>query len=177
MKIKKFIIAIALIVTVGVSTACTINQINIVDAKTNIAVFPKKMRGKWYSYSNYSNKVNKQIITKKRFKANEAGDKYTRYLHVNPTGCSYDYYKRSNNKKINWVYFSNRAKAHGRNWLALRGWYQSAGAASYFNLSKLNGHQVLTIAGGAGVWGSEHYYRSQKLAKQLKNQRYSGFKY
>lgn len=176
MKLKKIFIILTAMITLGTATVYAVNSTHTVDAKVNKATFPKKMRGNWYQYSDYSKKVNKQVITKKHFKMNDDGYKYTRYLHVNPTGQAHDYYN-GNKKKLNWIFITSNVRAHGRTWLATRGWYESAGAGAFLNVSKLNGHKVLTWAGGAGVWGSEHWYRSRKLAKRLRNQRYTGFKY
>ncbi|RHW49010.1 hypothetical protein [Lactobacillus bombicola] len=166
MKIKKYIIAIVLIATMGVSTACTINNAKIVDAKINTAVFPKKIRGTWYSGNG-----NKTVITPKKYISYDGGHKYVSYLHVRHNNS------KMSNKTQNWIYFFDRGQVNGRRWITIKGWNAMMGFGTHYNVSKLNGHYVLTTAMGEPISGSSHSYKSLKLARQLKNQRYSGFKY
>lgn len=175
MKSKKFWKILLALVCFGMGGIAANYSVLTVEAKTSMTTFPKKMQGTWYQFDKSSNRIEKQKITAKKWIFYNHGKKETGYLHAEPV--SGPAYPKPEKKKENWIYISGGPiKARGRMWIGVVGWYQISGMASY-NVSKLKGHWVLTNAGGSGLWGSNHWYRSAKLAKKLKNKRYAHFVY
>ena len=176
MKSKKIWIAILAIISfITVGSSAIVNSVEPVKAETRMSMFPKKMRGTWYQYNKKTHRIDKNVITAKKWVSYSDGKKGTEYLHVYPKNAPA--YPKQEKKKQNWIYIlGDPVKVRGRMWILVEGWYQAAGGASY-NVSKLKGHWVLTNASGAGLWYSNHWYHSAKLAKKLKNQRYPHFAY
>lgn len=175
MKLKKLWKIFVALVCFGMVGAVADYSALTVEAKTSMTTFPKKMRGTWYQFDKSSNRIEKQKITTKKWISYINGKKETSYLHAAP--INRPAYPKHEKRKENWIYIiSSPTKVRGRMWIGLVWWYQGNGAASY-NVSKLNGHWVLTNAGGAGLWYSNHWYHSAKLAKKLRNKRYSHFAY
>lgn len=177
MKLKKMWITLIAIFSLGmIGSIATIKLANPVQAKINVSVFPKKMRGTWYQYDKQTHLVNKETITAKKWIFYEDNGKKSIYpLHVLPKNGSH--WNKMSKKKDKWMYIVNMpVKVHGHTWLAIRGWYEMT-AGPFFTVSKLKGHQVLTNAAGYLVTGANHWYHSVKLAKKLKNKHYAHFVY
>ncbi|RRK11891.1 hypothetical protein D1831_00695 [Lactiplantibacillus garii] len=126
---------------------------------------PKRMRGTWYTYTNFGygkKKIYKLHMTNKNLR------KYKKHKV---------YIGKKARKTAKYWTATQTGKIHGYRWIHTYGWQQTAGAGDYFNLHKFGKHQVLTTAGGAGVWDSTNYYRSKRVAKKMTHKRYPGFKY
>lgn len=180
MNIKKILTKIVLLLALC-STCASLSKPTVTKAETTVTakpMFPKKMQGTWYTYSKYDKKLYKITITKKKiiyYGPNR--NKSTLTVHKFIPRDNRPQTKKYLKKTAKWIFLLGYEKAHGRKWLHYFGWNQTAGAGDYFNVSKINGHKVLTTAAGAGVWKSEHYYRSAKLAKKLANRHYHHFQY
>lgn len=168
MKLKKIWIALIAIISLGVFASNTSD----VSAKSNTAIYPKNMRGTWYHYDKYTKKMEKSVYTKNKSFFYTDGKKLVGYLHNKPKSTP-----RYSKKTAGWEYIMDHTKVRGKNWITLYGWDQSSGAGAHLNVSKLNGHWVLTNATGPTFYSSEHWYRSAKLAKKLRNHHYPGFAY
>lgn len=126
---------------------------------------PKGMVGKWYAYTNFGygkKKVYTVNLTNKNLR------KYKKHKVYNG--------KKALKTSKYWT-ATQTGKIHGYRWIHTYGWQQSAGAGDYYNLHKFGKHQVLTIAEGAGVWDSTHYYRSKSVAKKMGTKHYPKFIY
>ncbi|TPR52531.1 hypothetical protein [Apilactobacillus micheneri] len=137
--------------------------------------FPKAMRGYWYA----SDGKTKYYIGKKVFEYKNGKHVQKSYLHNSNQQKKYPMGSDSSSKKsptVNWLY-AYQGKYHGMNWIDTIVWNAGAGDGAFYNFSKHNGHQVLSTAYGAGVWGTQHYYRSFKLAKQFMHKRYPHYSY
>lgn len=174
MKLKKLWKILVALVCFGMIGAVADYSVLTVEAKTSMTTFPKKMRGTWYQYD-YTGQLVKQTLTGKKWISYYNGKREVEYLHPEPKGRpAYPKYEK---KKENWLYIlGSPVKVRGRKWILVEGWYQLGGGASY-NVSRINGHWVLTNATGSGLWNSNHWYHSAKLAKKLRNKRYTHFAY
>lgn len=154
------LVAMFLLATGALSTTAQASRVGY-----SYSRLPKGMVGKWYTYTNFGygkKKFYKVHLTNKNLR------KYKKHkVYVGKKALkTAKYWTAEKTKKI-----------HGYHWIWVYGWQQSAGAGDYYNLHKFGKHQVLTVAGGAGVWGSTHYYRSKAVAKKLAAKRYPGFVY
>ncbi|WP_105956614.1 hypothetical protein [Apilactobacillus quenuiae] len=142
-----------------------------------VTSFSKSMRGYWYA----SNGKDKYYIGKKVFEYKRGKYSYKAYLHNLNQQKQYPIGSDSSSKKsptVNWLYsYKSKAKVHGMKWIDVLVWNAGAGDGAFYNFSKHNGHQILSTAYGAGLWGTEHYYRSFKLAKQFMHKRYPHYDY
>ncbi|TPR24484.1 hypothetical protein DY120_04175 [Apilactobacillus micheneri] len=142
---------------------------------SSISIFPKQMRGYWYA----SDGKSKYYMGKKVFEYKNGKHVQKLYLHNLHQQKKYPIGNASLSKKsptINWLY-AYQFKYHGMNWINALVWNSGAGDGTFYNFSKHNGHQVLSTAYGAGIWGTQHYYRSFKLAKQFMHKRYPHYSY
>lgn len=173
MKIKKILIFITALISLVAVGSTTTTAVQAKEEKINVKVFPKKMRGTWYQYD--KGQLTKTIYTKKKIISYYNGKRGVLYLHVQPKGGSNR--DKRDSKKENWVFLNpTLTKFQGHKWVTYWNWY-ACHAAPYFNVSRLNGHQVLTNEYGVYPNGANHSYRSIKLAKKLKNKRYVHFVY
>lgn len=144
---------------------------------------PSELVGTWYGYSEYS-KQPEQIDT-----LEIAGNKLilngeTSELHLDSERTSQDHdlangkgdpSQMDKNKGANWGIISEFDN-EGRHWLNVRGWYQSAGAGTYYGVKSrsIDGQNmpVLTIAGGAGIWPDQHLYPTKAAALSMKDTKF-----
>lgn len=129
---------------------------------------PKGMMGKWYTYTNFG--YGKKKLYKIRM-SNKNLRKYKKHKV---------YWGKNEKKGLKTVKYwtaTQTGKIHGYHWIWTYGWQQSAGDGTYYNLHKFGKHKVLTVADGAGIWTSAHYYRSKKVAKKMGMKHYPKFKY
>ncbi|MBA1393841.1 hypothetical protein EQ500_08185 [Lactobacillus sp. XV13L] len=175
MKLKKCLITLAALVTVGAAGTAAAAPARAAQAKADTAVFPKKMHGTWYYYDTDMKKVNKTIFTKTtRTIFDEKGKKFVAPLHPLKDGELDPQFDQTYNT---WIKIAGQPKAHGRRWINVQGFAAGAGDGIYYNVAKLKGHKVLSMAYGAGIWHTDHCYKTAKLAKQLKNRHYAHFEY
>ena len=175
MKLKKILITfIALISLIAIGNV-NVSSVQAKQEKVSVKVFPKKMRGTWYQIDDLTGRLTKTTYTKNKIISYYNGKKGIRYLHVKTKGePNWD---NRDSKKEDWVYmYPGVTKFQAHKWITYYGWYQMS-AAPYFNVSKINGHQVLTNEYGVYPKGANHYYRTAKLAKKLKNRHYAHFVY
>ncbi|SPS03967.1 hypothetical protein LAS9624_00799 [Latilactobacillus sakei] len=167
---------------VGGGSAATANTTKTPSSTTNYQV-PSELAGTWYGYSEYS-KQPEQIDT-----LEIAGNKLT--LNGETTELHQDSERTSQerellsgkgdpnqidkNKMDNWGVIKE-FDVEGRHWLNVRGWYQSAGDGSYYGVKSRNidgeTMPVLTIAGGAGMWPSQHLYPTKAAALSMKDTKF-----
>ncbi|XRJ98216.1 DUF4767 domain-containing protein [Latilactobacillus sakei] len=167
---------------VGGGSAATANTTKTPSSTANYQV-PSELAGTWYGYSEYS-KQPEQIDT-----LEIAGNKLilngeTSELHLDSERTSQDRdlangkgdpSQMDKNKGANWGIISEFDN-EGRHWLNVRGWYQSAGAGTYYGVKSrsIDGQNmpVLTIAGGAGIWPDEHLYPTKAAALSMKDTKF-----
>ena len=134
--------------------------------------------GTWYGYNEYESKLDTINITGNKIITNgnvtelhltserTAADKALLAGSSTAGNSKVDTYKESH-----WGSFVSLHGEDGRKWLDVRGWYQSAGAGSYYGVKNrvINGRSipVLTIAGGAGIWASQHFYQDKADANKM----------
>lgn len=167
---------------VGGGSATTANTTKTPSSTANYQV-PSELVGTWYGYSEYS-KQPEQIDT-----LEIAGNKLT--LNGETTELHQDSERTSQerellsgkgdpnqidkNKMDNWGVIKE-FDVEGRHWLNVRGWYQSAGDGSYYGVKSRNidgeTMPVLTIAGGAGMWPSQHLYPTKAAALSMKDTKF-----
>ncbi|MDF7637991.1 hypothetical protein PT285_00875 [Lactobacillus sp. ESL0791] len=152
------------------------------DEFTNVqitqATYPSLMQGNWYYYDQYSKKIqviffDNNIDGSYEHGRRKVGDFLHKYIKHDPEKESKAYQKRTSN----WDFISAKVRIKGRYYLNIMGWNQGAGDGISYNVSRINGNQVLTTAEGAGFWVVYHAYRTPELAQQYKQKRYSGFVY
>ncbi|BDR61054.1 hypothetical protein [Lactobacillus xylocopicola] len=176
-KIKKILITLAALVTVGGASSAALSLPRAVQAQTTktATVFPKKMRGTWYSYDTTTKKVNKLKFTKKtQISFDEQGQKLVQTLHSKKTAPLDPQFDQD---YVNWIVIAGQPKAHGRKWLSIEGFDHGAGAGVFYNVARLKGHQVLSTAVGAGIWQTKHAYKTAKLAQKFQQRHYPHFEY
>lgn len=167
---------------VGGGSAATANTTKTPSSTANYQV-SSELAGTWYGYSEYS-KQSEQIDT-----LEIAGNKLTlngetTELHQDSERTSQDRELLSGkgdpnqidkNKMDNWGVIKE-FDVEGRHWLNVRGWYQSAGDGSYYGVKSRNidgeTMPVLTIAGGAGMWPSQHLYPTKAAALSMKDTKF-----
>ena len=123
------------------------------------------MLGKWYAYTNFGygkKKIYKLHLSNKHLR------KYKKHKI---------YYGKKAAKTSKYWTATQTGKYHGYRWIHTYGWQQTAGDGDYFNLHKFGKHKVLTLANGAGIWVSAHYYRSKSVAKKMGTKHYHKFAY
>lgn len=172
MKLKKTFIAFIALLSLGTFFSAANSSINVVQAKTNSAVFPKRMRGTWYLYSN--KKFSKMTFTKNKEIHYHNGGKNIRYLQKKP-----NILPEPSQKTENCFYISQTRKVNGYTWYGInKVTLQPDLTGEYYGVAKINGHWVYDTASAFGnIFESDnvHWYRTRKLAKRLKNVRYKNF--
>ncbi|MCK8607246.1 hypothetical protein [Apilactobacillus ozensis] len=139
---------------------------------------PKEVKGTWYwcSKSNTKNNVvHKEIINAKKLKFHPY-KKHTLYF-LNPykspkTSKQKAYYK----KTINWTW-EFKSRAGKQTWYTFDQWQRFIGVGLSLNVSKHNGHRVLTMASRSALAVFRHCYKTPALAKQMGQKHYRGFYY
>ncbi|WP_395322788.1 hypothetical protein [Levilactobacillus parabrevis] len=142
--------------------------------RKTVKALPKKLQGAWYHYDGHGKHDRvKFTATKWRTVGYQNGSRYasTSTLHQRKLNADPDKLARHANWVVGWKMTVRRA-----NWTDLRGWNQSAGDGTYYKVANKRYHgqklAVLSEAGGAGVWVTQHYYASKQVAKQMKNHRF-----
>ncbi|MFC6206215.1 hypothetical protein [Levilactobacillus tongjiangensis] len=158
---KLFLIALVCFFAVGALTTTASAH----KAGYSYSKLPKGMRGTWYTYTNFG-----------------YGKKKIYKLHMsNKNLRKYKKHKVYANKKalktVKYWTATQTSKFAGYRWIHEYGWQQTAGAGEYYNLHKFGKHKVFTVAEGAGIWVSAHYYRSKKVAKKMGQKHYPKFSY
>ncbi len=162
--IKAVLLAVVLVLTMGaLGTTASAHK-----AGYSYRSLPKGMVGTWYTYTNFG-------YGKKKIYKIHMSNKNLRKYKKHKVYYGDEAAKAAKTAKY-WT-ATKTSKFHGYYWIHEYGWQQSAGAGEYYNLHKFGKHNVLTIADGAGVWVSAHYYRSKAVAKKMGHKRYAGFQY
>lgn len=149
--------------------------------------FPANMQGTWYDWDENSNSVKTVTFTANKWSM-QSEQPFTYFAYDTDVRTAQDRAALQNpdkgdrNKESKWAGYSELSvtkfpisqSGQPVKVVNLQGWYQSAGAGTYYYVTdpNINGKatQVLTEAEGAGIWVSLHYYRSQALAKQQEGQ-------
>ncbi|WP_214464505.1 hypothetical protein [Levilactobacillus brevis] len=126
---------------------------------------PKAILGNWYAYTNFG--YGKKKIYKIHISNNNLRKYKKHKIYVGSKALKTSKY---------WT-ATQTGKIHGYTWIHTFGWQQSAGDGDYYNLHKFGKHQVLTLAGGAGVWVEGHYYKNKSVAKKMGQHHYPKFSY
>ena len=145
-------------------------------SKSTMTAFPKVYRHTWYHYSqgHYETVTfgAKRVSGLSYFGG--AATKYVAHLHAHKLTTTKLKQHPSWSTAVN-------ATTHRVTWLNVRGWNQIMGAGDFYKVMTKSvagkQHQVLSQAGGAGVWTDAHYYRSKAIAKQLGNRHFTGERY
>lgn len=173
MRLKRHsgVVLMVLSLLVGVGVATNANQsVAHAKAKRTLKVYPKRIRGTWYSYQ-YHKMYRYKISAKKM-----VGTGLKNQLHSRKA----NYFVKNNAKMKhpNWVVARIFKLSNNERWVNVMGWYQTAGdGSSYWKTThKLGGHKraVLKMAGGAGFWTYAHGYHSKHLAKKYANHYFKG---
>lgn len=136
-----------------------------------LSVFPKSIRGTWYSYDD--DKLETLKITATAI----TDDGNTTYLHAGPVKSL----PKMHPKHSTWIYASRPHKIRGIDLTEVRGWNQGAGdGASYGAFQSTDNSNnpitVLECAGGADVSLNGNFYQSKSTAEQMKKQVFTGEK-
>lgn len=139
--------------------------------------FPKKMRGTWYSCSSDDNSLTKTVITKNKMIYRYKNGKVTNSLHVYKKHSLNPKSKGYRRNRISWLFLNyvKPFKEKNRYYVVYRGWNQVLGTNVHYNVSKINGHEILTLS--SGFYVSDHSYKSKKLALKYKQKHYHNFIY
>ncbi|MFC6206290.1 hypothetical protein [Levilactobacillus tongjiangensis] len=144
-----------------------------VHAKTrSLTTFPKRYRHTWYHYIGHG-KYDTQKFTAKTWQYTSHAGGYVKVKSsLHPTST----YPYQHKEHSSWVFGSTifARKAH---WINIKLWNQNAGYGDYYKTStkKYHGKKISTLSAASGlVQTSDHYYRSKKVAKQLKNHHFKG---
>lgn len=138
---------------------------------------PDDLQGTWYSSDD--NSSSPIVFTPNEMKigssvteihgSNEMTDQDKRVINNNDISAM-------NDARENWLLANMVTDTDGNTWLNLRGWYQNAGAGSFYKVTikQVEGQaiKVMTSAHGGGMWSDGHYYTSQALADVNKNKTY-----
>lgn len=138
---------------------------------------PDDLQGTWYSSDD--NSSSPIVFTPNEMKigssvteihgSNEMTDQDKRVVNNNDISAM-------NDARENWLLANMVTDTDGNTWLNLRGWYQNAGAGSFYKVTikQVEGQsiKVMTSAHGGGMWSDGHYYTSQALADVNKNKTY-----
>ncbi|MDF7673145.1 hypothetical protein PT281_07710 [Lactobacillus sp. ESL0701] len=176
MKFKRTLLIATALITLG--TIVAIAPHPIAATTTKIKSYPKSMRGTWYYYDTYTQKLDKEVFTKKTAKF-YVGKKKVGYNTLH-TYVKHDQYLSNNaylQKTGHWAYANNSTTINGLTWLNIRGWNQGMGDGAYYNTATLDGTEILTNASGAKIWVDHHAYRTPELAKAFENKHYQYFNY
>lgn len=192
MKLKKRIFTILALIAVAVGVGSVCNTPNTAQAKGIPTVFPKNMRGTWYQY--YNDGAGRKYLSKVKItKTTYILGEYTpKVIH------KYIPHDKPDFERADWIFIPGYQKQRDITWLNVKQWNEPAGigipdtgddgedggwgenGGEFFNVSKLKGHQVLSIANtinGTSIHNTSHWYRSVKLAKKLNKRHYKGFLY
>ncbi|KPN80546.1 hypothetical protein RZ56_00800 [Apilactobacillus kunkeei] len=190
-------IRLALIATLAIMTFAIFgaSQNQTVSAKAKyVTTFPKSMRGTWYAYTKKYG-LSRIVITKDGFEELNHGEKYNKHLifklrkpltdkqsaYVSDYGNSAKRFKKYT-AAIDSVH-GHYIKKDGHKWLyLLQRLYQSGQHMGMINVSKVNGHPVLSyiqrvLAEHDPFLGPLHFTKNKKLAKQIQGKKFKGFKY
>ncbi|MFC6206284.1 hypothetical protein [Levilactobacillus tongjiangensis] len=172
---KKQVIGVAVLATLmGVGGVLGMTT-TTAQAKTQMTLrtIPQRYRHTWYHYS--QGKYERLTFSTKKIAGLRYFDgqstQYRANLHAHKLTTTK--FKRH----MTWSSATTTERRHAT-WINVRGWNQGMGAGDYYKVMTKSyqgdRHAVLSQAGGAGVWTSAHYYRSKKIAKQLKNHHFKG---
>lgn len=145
-------------------------------SQRTMKVYPQRFRGTWYHYDGHGkfDRV-KFTATKWRTAGFNNNQRYVSTSKLKQRLVTADPARLARHPK--WT-MGQKMRVRQANWIDLRGWNQSAGDGTYYKVAnkRYRGQKmtVLSEAGGAGVWVTQHYYPSRQVAKQLKNHRFHG---
>ncbi|AYM02379.1 hypothetical protein [Levilactobacillus yiduensis] len=174
---KKMLIGLAVLATVATvgGSQLTTPTTAQAKAKTTLKTLPKRYRHTWYHYAN--GKLSTLTFSKRTIAGRTyyAGDqqatKYLAHIHAHKLTAT------KFHRHISWSSVVP-VNAHHSQWLNVRGWNQVMGDGDFYRVmtKTVRGKrvQVLSQAGGAGVWTAAHYYQSKQVAKQRGNKHFSG---
>lgn len=142
----------------------------------SLRYFPHVLRHTWYHYDG-NGRYDRVTFGYKRYKGHsyyEGWNTYYGKIHYrNLRAAKVSYHP-------NWD-FATPVYVHHMHWVNIYGWNQGIGDGSYFGVRVHHYHgipiRVLSDAGGAEVWTSEHYYATKKVAKNLGNKHFRGVLY
>ena len=133
--------------------------------------------GTWYGYNKYESKLDTINITGNKIITN--GN--TTEIHSDSERTAADKALSAGSGTIDdnkdtykfkhWGSVRSTNEENGRKWLNVKGWYQSAGTGSFYGVKNrvINGRSipVLTLADGAGMWASQHFYQDKADANKM----------
>lgn len=135
---------------------------------------PSNMRGTWYSKDGKITFGKNTVMT----------DGDTGYLYKQSKAFANDESNYNNQSIMNATKDWRRASIFdhdGMHWLNIQGWLQNAGDGSFFAVHNetIDGQsvEVLVMGGGAEIWTDAVYYRSQSMANQNGDRKFSDLHY
>lgn len=125
-----------------------------------LKVFPKRIRGNWYTYDRYAHKVIRIKISAKKL----IYGKTIQRLHSRKATSST--IPGTKVKHPSWIigYYYK-----GQHWTQTYGWYQGSGTGDYYRKIKHTIHgkkyNILQLASGGGLWTDGYAYHSKHAAR------------
>ncbi|GAX00766.1 hypothetical protein [Secundilactobacillus silagei] len=143
-------------------------------AKSTLKSFPMRLHRTWYHYDGHGRYDTIHFSAKKIRSAQYYDHKwyhYTSRLH----------HRNVNSNKItkhpNWL-VGQTYHYRGAFWTNTMGWNQTAGDGDSYKVETKRFHyrkiRVLSVAGGAENWISDHFYTHKRIAHKLGNHHFSG---
>ena len=199
MKLKKSLISVIALISLGTVGSLVNNSATTVEAKKVPTVYPKAMRGNWYFFNKED--INYPFVTKETFTKTKVTRTYyygenpkkmkmgtdSKFLHKYIPHTATDALGSDDNKALHWEFLTGYKKEGGHKWLNIKQWNSTNAIGGheedgglFYNVSKLKGHQVLTEANvmhGSKIHNCAHWYRSKKLARKWSLHEYKGFLY
>ncbi|MFC6290715.1 hypothetical protein [Levilactobacillus angrenensis] len=144
-------------------------------AKTTLKTLPKRYRHTWYHYANGQLSTltfsKRKIAGRTYYERHQPAVKYLAHIHAHKLTTT------KFRRHVTWS-AATSVRAHRSQWLNIRGWNQGMGDGDFYRVMTKTVHgkrvQVLSQAGGAGVWTAAHYYQSKQVAKQRGTKHFSG---
>lgn len=137
------------------------------------------MRGTWYAKS--YGKMSKLEVSEHEIVYTSEGEKPAKTILYRPgNGRKFDTDIAVQEARQEWAVASEVTK-NDLNYINVRGWYQTAGAGTFYaaHTELIDGKQtpVVVVGGGAGAWTSTVYYQTEALAEQQAEVKYDDLIY
>lgn len=165
--------------TVGSANEKTATDDAYSDGRNGYITTPVAMRGTWYAKS--YGKMSKLEVSEHEIVYTSEGEKPAKTILYRPgNGRKFDTDSAVQEARQEWGVASEVTK-NDLNYINVRGWYQTAGAGTFYaaHTELIDGKQtpVVVVGGGAGAWTSTVYYQTEALAEQQAEVKYDDLIY
>ncbi len=176
MKKQVWVMALLAGVTLGGAQVVMATPAHAKTQQRTMKAYPQRLRGTWYHYDGQGKYDRVQFTAKKwRTVGYDNNQRYASTLTLHQRPMNADAAQLARHPK--WA-VGQKMWARHANWIDLRGWNQSAGDGTAYKVAKKAYHgqkvRVVSEASGAGLWVTQHYYTSKRVAKQMKDHRFHG---